>query len=139
MIILEGTDAVGKSTVINNLKEYNIQDRDKYISSLFDFNISLNTRVTKLYEYLNNHYNNIIFLINNDKDELERRINLREKIDEYDKYTYLYNLMYLKTYLYMEYNNMLLNKLYMIDCTNLNEEQQIKKVKKLIDYKIKEN
>ena len=139
MIILEGTDAVGKSTVINSLKEYNIQDRDKYISSLFDFNISLNTRVTKLYEYLNNHYNNIIFLINNDKDELERRINLREKIDEYDKYTYLYNLMYLKTYLYMEYNNMLLNKLYMIDCTNLNEEQQIKKVKKLIDYKMKEN
>ena len=139
MIILEGTDAVGKSTVINNLKEYNIQDRDKYISSLFDFNISLNTRVTKLYEYLNNHYNNIIFLINNDKDELERRINLREKIDEYDKYTYLYNLMYLKTYLYMEYNNMLLNKLYMIDCTNLNEEQQIKKVKKLIDNRIKVN
>ena len=28
MIILEGTDAVGKTSVINNLKEYDIKDRE---------------------------------------------------------------------------------------------------------------
>ena len=38
----------------------------------------------------------------------------------------------MKKYLYMEQNNLLLNKLYMIDCTNLNKEEQTNKVKQLI-------
>ena len=101
MIALEGTDAVGKTSVINNLKNYQLLDRDKNICRLFDFDISLIDRVNKLKEYLKNNKNYIIFLINNDKEELERRVNLRKTIDEYDKYTYLYNLLYLETYLYM--------------------------------------
>ena len=56
------------------------------ICKLFDFNISLIDRVNQLKEYLNNNKNYIIFLINNDKEELERRINSRKTIDEYDKY-----------------------------------------------------
>ena len=52
MIILEGTDAVGKTSVINNLKEYDFKDRDKNICSLIDFKISLIDRVNKLNEYL---------------------------------------------------------------------------------------
>ncbi len=133
MIVLEGTDAVGKTSVINNLKEYNLIDRDKEICKLMDFHISLITRSNKLSKYLKNTNNNIIFLINNDKKELERRINLRSVIDEYDKYTYLYNLLYLETYLYLEHNNMLYNHLYMVDCTNLTIEEQTNKVKELID------
>ena len=133
MIVLEGTDAVGKSTVINNLKDYEIKDRDKNVCKLIDFNISLIDRVNKLNKYLNKTKDKIIFLINNDKNELERRVNLRKIKDEYDKYTYLYNLLYLETYLYMEQNNLLNNKLYMIDCTNLNIEEQTKKIKYLID------
>ena len=97
MIALEGTDAVGKTSVINNLKNYQLLDRDKNICRLFDFDISLIDRVNKLKEYLKNNKNYIIFLINNDKEELERRVNLRKTIDEYDKYTYLYNLLYLET------------------------------------------
>ena len=133
MIVLEGTDAVGKTSVINNLKEYNLIDRDKEICKLMDFHISLITRSNKLSKYLKNTNNYIIFLINNDKKELERRINLRSVIDEYDKYTYLYNLLYLETYLYLEHNNMLYNHLYMVDCTNLTIEEQTNKVKELID------
>ena len=137
MIILEGTDAVGKTCVINNLLDYDLSDRDKYISKLFVFDISLIERVKKLVDYLKKNDNQVIFLINNDKDELERRVNLRKVQDEYDKYTYLYNLLYLETYLYMEKNNLLNNKLYMVDCTDLSISEQTSKVKKLIDTRIR--
>ena len=133
MIILEGTDAVGKTSVINNLSDYKLLDRDKNICGLFDFNVPLVDRANKFKKYLDSNENYVIFLVNNDKDELERRIQLRETIDEYDKYAYLYNLLYLETYLYMKQNNMLSNKLFMVDCTGLSIEEEIKRVKKMID------
>ena len=133
MIILEGTDAVGKTSVINNLTDYKLLDRDKKISSLFDFNVSLVNRVNKLKEYLQSNKNYVIFLVNNDKDELERRIQLRKVVDEYDKYAYLYNLLYLETYLYMKQKNLLDDKLFMVDCTGLSLEEETKKVKEIVD------
>lgn len=135
MIILEGTDAVGKTSVINNLSDYKLFDRDKNICGLFDFNVSLVDRANKFKKYLDSNENYVIFLVNNDKDELERRIQLRETVDEYDKYAYLYNLLYLETYLYMKQKNLLSNKLFMVDCTGLQLKEEIKKVKKLIDEK----
>ena len=133
MIILEGTDAVGKSSVINNLNDYKLLDRDKKICKLFDFNVSLLDRVNKLNEYLNNNKNYIIILVNNDKVELERRVDLRDTIDEYDRYTYLYNLLYLETYLYMEKNDLLRNRIFMVDCTGLTLEEQTNRVKEIVD------
>jgi len=133
MIILEGTDAVGKSSVINNLNDYKLLDRDKKICKLFDFNVSLIDRVNKLNEYLNNNKNYIIILVNNDKEELERRVDLRDTIDEYDRYTYLYNLLYLETYLYMEKNDLLCNRIFMVDCTGLTLEEQTNRVKEIVD------
>ena len=133
MIILEGTDAVGKTSVINNLRSYDLVDRDKKICSLFDFNVSLVDRANKFKKYLDSNKNYVIFLINNDKDELERRIQLRETVDEYDKYAYLYNLLYLETYLYMKQNNLLDDKLFMVDCTGLSLEEETKKVKEIVD------
>ena len=138
MIILEGTDAVGKTSVIKNLSEYNLLDRDKYISKLFMFDISLIDRVNKLANYLKTNDNHVIFLVNNDKEELERRVSLRSIHDEFDKYTYLYNLMYLETYLYMEQNNLLNNKLYLVDCTNLNIHEETGRVLTLVN-KIRRN
>lgn len=133
MIILEGTDAVGKSSVINSLNAYKLLDRDKNICKLFDFNVSLLDRVNKLNEYLNNNKNYVIFLVNNDKEELERRVDLRDTIDEYDRYTYLYNLLYLETYLYMEKNDLLCNRIFMVDCTGLTLEEQTNRVKEIVD------
>ncbi|MBR3117330.1 MAG: hypothetical protein IKF36_05630 [Bacilli bacterium] len=133
MIILEGTDAVGKTSVINNLSDYKLLDRDKNICGLFDFNVSLVDRANKFKKYLDSNENYVIFLVNNDKDELERRIQLRETVDEYDKYAYLYNLLYLETYLYMKQKNLLGNKLFMVDCTGLSLEEETIKVKEIID------
>ena len=132
MIILEGTDAVGKTSVKNNLCEYELLDRDKEVCKLFDFSISLNDRGILLNKYLINSKNYVIFLINNDREELERRIYKRDVIDEYDKYAYLYNLMYLETYLYMEHNNLLNNQLFISDCTGLNITEQTEKIRKLV-------
>ena len=133
MIILEGTDAVGKTSTIELLKDYNIQDRDKYISKYMDVDISLQKRANLYYEYIKKHNNVILFLINMNKNELERRISLRNSIDKYDELTYLYNLLYLETYIYMEKNNMLDNKLYLIDVTGLTIDKQTSKIKTLID------
>ena len=132
MIILEGTDAVGKTSVINNLKEFNFKDRDINISSLMNFDITLKDRANRLNDYLKSIDDHVIFLINNDKEELEKRVYFRKVIDEYDKLTYLYNLIYLETYTYMEYNSLLEDKLCMLDCTNLSVEEEAEKVKELI-------
>lgn len=133
MIVLEGTDAVGKTSVINTLSDYELLDRDKNICKLFDFNVSLVDRANKLKKYLDTNKNYVIFLINNDRAELERRIQLREAVDEYDKYAYLYNLLYLETYLYMKQKNFLGDKLFMVDCTGLSLEEETMKVKEIID------
>lgn len=137
MIILEGTDAVGKTSIIKNLPDYQLLDRDKNICKLFVFDISLLKRVELLLEYLKTNDNKIILLINNDQEELERRVNLRKTHDEFDKYTYLYNLLYLETYLFMEKNNLLNNRLFMVDCTGLNILEETNKVKRLIDNRIR--
>ena len=134
-IIIEGTDGVGKSTTIKRLAKNNIicQDRSRnVISKYMLFDISMENRVNKYFEYLKNNDCLIIFLINNNKSELMRRIYSREKISDFDLQAYEYNLLYKETYEYMKKKNMLLNKLYMIDVTNLNVEEQTNKVKKLI-------
>ena len=133
MIILEGTDAVGKTSVINNLSDYELYDRDKFICSLFDFNISLVERVNKLNEYFDKYDNYVILLINNDKNELERRIKSRKIVDEYDEFAYLYNLLYLETYLYIKQKKLLDNKLFMVDCTGLSLGEETVEVKKIVD------
>ena len=82
-------------------------------------------------DYFKKNPYKIIFLINNSKKELEKRINIREKISEFDKLAFEYNNLYKKTYLAMKNYN-IYNKLFMIDCTNLFLEEQINKVKKYI-------
>lgn len=135
MIILEGTDAVGKTSTIEGLKKYDITclDRSKDIISkymLFDY--TLEFRAKKYYEYLKNTECKIIFLINNDKDELLRRVYSRETISDFDLDTNKYNELYKETYEYMRKNNMLENKLFLVDVTNLSMEEQINKVRDVI-------
>ena len=135
MIILEGTDAVGKTSTIECLKKENVicEDRSKDIISkymLFDY--SLEFRAKKYYEYLKNTDCKIIFLINNDKDELLRRVYQREKISDFDLDAAKYNELYKETYNYMKEHNMLENKLFLVDVTGLNLLEQVNKVKEAI-------
>jgi len=74
----------------------------------------------------------IIFLVNLDKKELERRINSREKISEFDLEAYKYGVLYKDTYEFMIKKYDAKGRLLMVNCTGLNIEQQYKKVKDLI-------
>lgn len=135
-IILEGTDGVGKTSTIKELNKYNIicQDRSKdIISKYMMFDIDMNIRAKKYYEFLKNNDCIVIFLINNNKEELMKRIYSREKISEFDLQAYEYNNLYKDTYLYMKKNKMLNNKLFMIDCTGLSLSKQVKEIKNLIE------
>lgn len=135
MIILEGTDAVGKTSTINELKKNNIicQDRSRdMISKYMLFDYDLEYRVQKYHEYLKNTDCMIIFLVNHDKEELMRRVYSRDEIDEFDLQAYEYNKLYQETYDYMKENNLLEDKLFLVDVTGLTLEEQVEKVKEKI-------
>ena len=132
-IYLEGTDGVGKTTIIVNLinKGYFLYDRNKIISDYMLFNIDDITRNNVYYNYLANNNINIVFLVNNDKEELNRRIKSKEKISIFDKYSYEYNMLYTKCFNQLSYSYKL-NNLQMIDLTGLSIDEQTKKIIELI-------
>lgn len=135
-IILEGTDGVGKTATIKKLMEQGIicQDRSKdIISKYMLFTVTLEERVKVYEEYFKKGNDIVIFLINNDADALMQRIYAREKISEFDLDAPKYNQLYLDTYNYMKANNKLYDKLFLIDCTNLTLDEQVEKVKSVID------
>lgn len=134
-IILEGTDGVGKTETAKKLLMEGIicQDREMEVFSknmLFD--IPMEDRARLYYDYLSKNNKHVLFLINKDKEELERRINAREVLSEFDSEAFKYNELYEKTYLYMEEKNMLQGKMHMVDCTGLNLDAQVEKVKDMI-------
>lgn len=136
MVILEGCDAIGKTSTIEILKNnmgINCSDRSKDVFSKYMVeSVSLKERARIYFEYLSIHDNMVIFLINNDKEELERRINLRPIKNEFDEKAYFYNQLYQETFKYMEENDMLNNRLFLVDVTGLSLEEQANKVKETI-------
>ena len=135
MIILEGTDAVGKTSTIRELKKENIicEDRSKEMISkymLAEYDIAF--RAKKYQEYLKKQECFIIFLTNSDKEELLRRVHQRTKISDFDLQAPEYNQMYQDTFDYMEENNMREGKLFLVDVTGLSLEEQVQKVKQKI-------
>ncbi|MCM1053093.1 MAG: hypothetical protein NC483_03885 [Ruminococcus sp.] len=140
MIIIEGTDAVGKTSTIKELKKSNIicYDRSKDVISKYMLeDYSMDFRARKYHDYLKKTDCMVIFLINNDNEELMRRVYSRSEISEFDLDTCKYNKLYQDTYNYMKENNMLEDKLFMVDVTNLNIEEQVNEVKNLIIEKYK--
>lgn len=135
MIILEGCDGVGKTSTIELLKKSGIccSDRSKDVFSRYMVKeVSMKERARVYFEYLNIHDDFIIFLVNNDRDELERRINLRPIKNEFDENAYFYNQLYQDTFNYMKENDLLNNKLLLVDVTGLTLEEQVKKIKETI-------
>ena len=133
--ILEGTDAVGKTTTITALLQDGIICQDRcmdVISVNMLFEIPMDVRTRKYQEYLKRINKKIIIMINTDKKELEKRINKRKLLSEFDSLAYEYNKLYMETYEYMKLNNMLENKMFLVDCTGLTIDEQVKAVKKII-------
>lgn len=133
--IIEGSDGVGKTTTIESLLEEGIicQDRcSDVISKNMLFSIPMEERAQKYQDYLQRSAKNVIILVNNDKDELERRMRMRPKLSEYDERAYDYNVLYLETFNYMQKKGMLKNKMFLIDATNLSIKEQVQKVRELI-------
>lgn len=133
---MEGTDAVGKSSTLKLLENEGIicKDRSKdVISKYMLFSVDLDTRVKIYHDYLKKNDKKIIFLVNSDKDVLEKRVKSRVKISSFDLEAYAYNHLYIDTYNYMKEKNLLENKLFLVDCTGLSLEEQVKKVKEVIN------
>ena len=134
--ILEGTDGVGKSSTIKELEKEGIICSDRstdVISKYMLFNVDMETRANKYQEYLKDSNIKVIFMINNNKTEINRRIYSREKISEFDKKANEYNKLYLDTYNYMIKHNMTHNNLFLVDCTNLTFINQVNQIKKIIN------
>ena len=133
--IIEGTDGVGKTTTIIELLKLGIICQDRcmdMISKNMLFDIPMKERANKYQNYLKNIDKKIIIMVNNDKEELQRRIGKRKVQSEFDELAYEYNKLYKDTYDYMEKHNMLENKMFLVDCTGLTIEEQLIAVKKLI-------
>lgn len=133
-VIVEGTDAVGKTTTISKLLEDGIvcQDRcEKVISKNMLFDISNEKRGEEIYNeyFLKQNNFTILFLVNFDEKELMRRVTSRGKISEFDLEAYRYGLLYKETYDYMCSHYRIGDKLRLVDCTGLGVEEQYKKVK----------
>lgn len=133
--ILEGTDGVGKTTTIVELLKQGIICQDRcmdVISKNMIFDVSMEQRANKYQNYLKNIDKKIIFMINNDKDELKNRIQKRRVISEFDLLAYEYNKLYKDTYEYMKNKNMLENKMFLVDCTGLTIKEQVDAIKNIL-------
>lgn len=136
-VIVEGTDAVGKTTTITKLLSDGIicQDRcENVISKNMLFDISNEKRGEEIYNkyFAKPSDINILFLVNFDEKELMRRVTSRGKISEFDLDAYKYGLLYKETYDYMIAHYKTNGRLRLVDCIGLDVNQQYQKVKKSI-------
>jgi thymidylate kinase len=140
-VIIEGTDGVGKSTVIKALEQYfgnhaiteykqtdkkpvklefEFLDRETTtISASMLFTVRMMDRVERIKKYMDaNPDTFILFLVNEDAEELMRRIKTRDKpISDFDNDAPAYNLMYMATYREMERQKYVNHQIGMLDVT----------------------
>ena len=134
-IILEGTDAVGKTTAISLLSREGIiaEDRSRdVISKYMLFDVDMATRVKKYKEFLDSNDVIVIFMVNHNDAEIMRRVYSRPKVSEFDKLADKYNKLYYDTYLYMQEHGMLAGKLFLCDLTELSIPESVEKLKSII-------
>lgn len=140
-VVIEGTDGVGKSTVIKSLEQYfgnhtitehkqtdenpvklefEFLDRETTtISASMLFTVRMKDRVERIKKYMDaNPDTFILFLVNEDAEELMRRIKTRNKpISDFDNEAPAYNLMYTATYREMERQKYVNHQIGLLDVT----------------------
>ena len=143
-VILEGTDGVGKSSVCQSLAEYfqekqmftvfnnkvvpfpmEFLDREKtVVSANMLFDIPDKVRVENITKYLADNDAVILFMVNNDGEELLRRIRERGNVDkDFDLDAPKYNELYLKTFRQLAENKDLDGRIALCDVTGLDKEE----------------
>lgn len=136
-IYLEGTDGVGKTTILEELKKEGIVCHDRHrdvISRYMLFDISMEVRARKYAELLQRQNLLVLFLINRDREELERRILRRHRAgDKFDSKAYEYNQLYLETFEYMKTHYDTGNSLIMVDLTGQTISESVRAVRDVIE------
>lgn len=137
-VIIEGTDGIGKTETIKILTattSHTYQDRNRdVISANMLFDITMEDRINAYCEFIANNDVFIVFLVNNDGDELMRRIKSRGKdISEFDLDAPKYNDLYRETFNQMASRGLLHGKMAMVDVTGMTLDEQVFAVKHLID------
>lgn len=141
-VVIEGTDGVGKSTVIKALEQYfgdhtiteykqtdkepvklefEFLDRETTtISASMLFTVRMKDRIERIKKYLDNNSDTfVLFLVNEDAKELLRRIETRDKpVSDFDREAPAYNLLYMATFHEMKRHNMVNHQIGMLDVTD---------------------
>ena len=141
-VVIEGTDGVGKSTVIKALEQYfgnhtiterkqtdenpvklefEFLDRETTtISASMLFTVRMKDRIERITKYLDNNRDTfVLFLVNEDANELLRRIETRDKpVSDFDREAPAYNLMYMATFYEMKLLHMVNHQIAMLDVTD---------------------
>ena len=147
-VVIEGTDGVSKSTVIKALEQYfgnhaiteykqtdkkpvklefEFLDREKTtVSASMLFKVRMKDRVDRIKKYMDTNPDTfILFLVNEDAEELMRRIKTRDKpISDFDNDAPAYNLMYTATYREMERQKYVNHQIGLLDVTGDGIEEE---------------
>jgi broad-specificity NMP kinase len=134
-IYLEGTDGVGKTTIAQGLLNLGIVCKDRHrevISKYMMFDVPMEKRIQE-YSTLLHEDLIVIFLVNQDGDELMRRIFSREKKpSDFDLHAVEYNRLYLDTYKEMARRNLTNERLYLVDLTSKTIDESLQSVLEII-------
>ena len=136
-IYLEGTDGVGKSSIVAALRAEGLACHDRHpdvISRYMLFDVPMDRRADHYERLLTDHPEVVvIFLFNYDGAELMRRIMARPKpMGEFDRFAPQYNRLYSDTYDYMASHDMLHGRLLALDLTGLDLRQGVDAVRTLV-------
>lgn len=132
-LVVEGSDGVGKSTLVANLAQLGIlcQDRAvKEITKMMKPHIDEQQRVLTVSKYLEDNSNcKVVFLYMSNESELYKRIYSRKIISEYDKNTIIFQRLYVDTYLKL---SQIYNNIYLVDCFGKTQADMVNDVLRVI-------
>lgn len=132
-LVVEGSDGVGKSTLVANLAQLGIlcQDRAvKEITKMMKPHIDEQQRVLTVSRYLEDNSNcKVVFLYMSNESELYKRIYSRKIISEYDKNTIIFQRLYVDTYLKL---SQIYNNIYLVDCFGKTQADMVNDVLRII-------
>lgn len=131
--VIEGSDGVGKSTLVSNLAQLGIICQDRAVNEItkkMKPEVDENERLYALQKYLNEDCTRkVIFIYMSDERELIKRIYSREIVSEYDKKTIAFQRLYVNTYEKLRDKH---SNLFLLDCLNKNRDDMVKEVMGII-------